>query len=83
MVVGSKYRLVADLASCMRKGGTGFYARQGWASGGGVYEWSFEITYGGQDRGEGWQARGRGRKLGGAVGEGGTHVRVDKDEGGG
>ena len=27
---GSKYRLVADLASCMRKGGAGFYARQGY-----------------------------------------------------
>ena len=33
-------QLVADLASCMRKGGAGFYARQGWAGGDGVWEWS-------------------------------------------
>ena len=36
MVAGTRYKLVADLASCMKKGGAGFYARQGWACGGHV-----------------------------------------------
>ena len=39
MVAGTRYKLVADLASCMREGGAGFYARQRWAGGGGIREW--------------------------------------------
>ena len=32
-MVGPRFGLVADLASCMRRGRAGFYARQGWAGG--------------------------------------------------
>ena len=38
MVAGSEYKLVADLTSCMKKGGVGFYARQGWTGGDVVWE---------------------------------------------
>ena len=31
IVAGGRFRLVADLASCMDKGGAGFYAKQGWS----------------------------------------------------
>ena len=30
---------MADLASCMRSGGPGFYARQGWTGGEGSWSW--------------------------------------------
>ena len=39
-VDGSEYKLVVNLASCMRKEGVGFYSRQGWVGAGGVWEWS-------------------------------------------
>ena len=35
VVAGPRFGLVADLASCMGRGGAGFYARQGWTGGGG------------------------------------------------
>ena len=38
-VAGSDYRLVVDMAVCMAKEGVGFYARQGWSGGNGVWEW--------------------------------------------
>ena len=31
LVAGPRFGLVEDLASCMRKGGSGSYASQGWA----------------------------------------------------
>ena len=39
MVAGGRFRLVAALASCMDKGGAGFYARQGWTGGEGIWMW--------------------------------------------
>ena len=39
VVAGPRFGLVADLVSCMRKGGAGFYVRQGWAGGGGSWSW--------------------------------------------
>ena len=50
MVAGSKYKLVAGLAPCMREGGAGFYAyaRQEWTGGGWVWGWSSETTPGGR-----------------------------------
>ena len=44
MVAGPSYRLVVDLASCMRKGGAGFYVRQGWTGGGWIWEWDSEAV---------------------------------------
>ena len=38
-MAGTDYRMVADMAACMAKEGVGFYARQGWAGRGGVWEW--------------------------------------------
>ena len=32
LVAGPRFGLVAGLASCMRGGGAGFYARQGWCN---------------------------------------------------
>ena len=34
-----RYRVVADMAACMAKEGVSFYARQGWTSRDGVWEW--------------------------------------------
>ena len=42
VVAGPRFGLVADLALCMRRGGTGFYARQGWTGGGGSWSWRSE-----------------------------------------
>ena len=42
LVVGPRFGLVADLASCMRSGGAGFYAGQGWTGGGGSCSWRSE-----------------------------------------
>ena len=39
IVAGGRFRLVADLASCMGKGGAGFYAKQGWTGGEGIWMW--------------------------------------------
>ena len=36
LVVGPGFELKADLASCMKKGGAGFYAKQGWTGGEGI-----------------------------------------------
>ena len=44
LVAGPRFGLVADLASCMRKGGAGFYARQGWAGGEGSWSWRSEAS---------------------------------------
>ena len=38
-VARSDYKLVVGMAACTEKEGVGFYARQGWAGGGGVWEW--------------------------------------------
>ena len=43
-MAGPRFGLVVDLASCMRKGGAGFYASQGWAGGEGVWSWRSEAT---------------------------------------
>ena len=41
-MAGPKFGLVADLASCMRRGGAGFYARLGWTGGNGSWSWRSE-----------------------------------------
>ena len=45
-VAGSDYKLVVDVAACMEKEGVGFYARQGWAGGNGVWEWDSRTSVG-------------------------------------
>ena len=67
MVAGPGYRLVADLAPCIKKGGAGFCARQGWTGGGGVWGWSTRATFGGSDRGEGWRQVAEGASRGEAA----------------
>ena len=42
LVAGPRFGLVADLASCTRSGGAGFYARQGWTGGEGSWSWRSE-----------------------------------------
>ena len=37
VVAGPRFGLVADLASCTRKDGAGFYARQDWTGGEGSW----------------------------------------------
>ena len=39
LVAGPRFGLMADLASCMRRGGAGFYASQGWTGGEGSWSW--------------------------------------------
>ena len=43
-VAGTRYKLVADLAFCVKKDDAGFYARQGWTGGGEVWGWSSRVT---------------------------------------
>ena len=50
LVAGPRFGLMADLASCMRKGGAGFYASQGW-TGEGVMAMEARGIGGGGDRG--------------------------------
>ena len=38
-VAGSDYKLVVDMAACMKQEDVGFYARQGWAGVDRVWEW--------------------------------------------
>ena len=56
---------MVDLAACMKKEGVGFYARQGWAGMGEVWEWSS-----GPSVSPGSQTRGAKRQLEGDEGEG-------------
>ena len=42
VVAGPGFGLVADLASCTRSGGAGFYVGQGWAGGRGSLTWRSE-----------------------------------------
>ena len=42
-MAGPGFGLRADLAWCMEKGGAGFYERQGWAGGEGVWSWRAEV----------------------------------------
>jgi hypothetical protein len=44
LVAGPRFELRADLASCMEKGGAGFYASQGWSGVGGIWPWRFEAA---------------------------------------
>ena len=64
---------MADMAACMAKGGVGSYARQGWASGDGVWEWDSRtlVSLGSQSRGGKRQLEGAesGRGMGGWVEE--------------
>ena len=61
------------MAACMAKGGVGSYARQGWASGDGVWEWDSRtlVSLGSQSRGGKRQLEGAesGRGMGGWVEE--------------
>ena len=59
-VAGSKYKLVVDhdLAACMKKEGVGSYARQDWASVGGISGW-----YSGASVCPGSQSKGSKRQL--------------------
>ena len=50
LVAGPRLGLVVDLASCMRRGGAGFYARQGWTGGRGSWPWRSETL---EDEGAG------------------------------
>ena len=53
---GPRFGLMADLASCMRNGGAGFYARQGWTGGKGSWSWrpeAFEVEGAGVVPGQG------------------------------
>ena len=43
LVAGPRLGLVADLASCMKSGGAGFYAGRGWTGGGGSWSWRSEV----------------------------------------
>ena len=45
-MAGSNYRLVVDMDACMAKEGVGFYARQGWTGGDGVWEWGSRTSVG-------------------------------------
>ena len=40
---GPGFGLRADLAWCMEKGGAGFYERQGWTGGEGIWSWRAEV----------------------------------------
>ena len=44
LVAGPRFELRADLASCMKKGGAGFYESQGWTGGGGMWSWRSEAS---------------------------------------
>ena len=46
-------KLVVDMAACMEEEGVGFYVRQGWAGGDGVWEWDSRtpVSPGSQPRG--------------------------------
>ena len=44
LVAGPRFKLKADLASCMKESGAGFYARQGWTGGGGIWSWKSEVS---------------------------------------
>ena len=44
LVAGPRFELRADLASCMKKGGAGFYASQGWSGVGGIWSWRSEAA---------------------------------------
>ena len=43
LVAGPRFELKADLASCMKKGGAGFYAKQDWIGGEGIWSWRSEV----------------------------------------
>ena len=43
LLAGPGFGLRADLAWCMEQGGAGFYERQGWAGGEGVWSWRAEV----------------------------------------
>ena len=42
-MAGPGFGLRADLAWCMEKGGAGFYKRQGWTGGEGVWSWRADV----------------------------------------
>ena len=66
-VVGSDYIHAGGqhvMAACMEKQGVGFYAKQGWAGGDGVWEWDLRTPVS-----PGNQSRGSKRQLDGAEGE--------------
>jgi hypothetical protein len=44
LVAGPRFELRADLASCMEKGGAGFYESQGWTGKGGMWSWRSEAS---------------------------------------
>ena len=44
LVAGPRFGLMTDLASCMRSGGAGFYARQSWTGGEGSWSWRYEAS---------------------------------------
>jgi hypothetical protein len=44
LVAGPRFELRADLAPCMKRGGAGFYARQGWSGVGGIWSWRSEAA---------------------------------------
>ena len=46
LVTGPRFELKADLASCMKKGGAGFYSKQGRAGGKGIWSWRSEVPGG-------------------------------------
>ena len=70
------HKLVVDMAACMAKEGVGFYARQGWAGGSGVWEWDSRTPVSSDN-----QPRGSKRQLEGAEGEGGVRVGERLDGG--
>ena len=46
LVAGPRLELKADLAARMKEGGAGFYAKQGWTGGGGIWSWRSEVPGG-------------------------------------
>jgi hypothetical protein len=44
LVAGPRFELRADLPSCMKKGGAGFYASQGWSDADGIWSWRSEAA---------------------------------------
>ena len=74
-MTGSEYKLVVDLAACMKKEGVGFYARQGWAGVDGVWEWDSGVS-----ASPGSQTRGSKRQLEAAEGEGVVRGWVEDEE---
>ena len=86
-LAGTDYRLVADMAACMAKEGVGFYARQGWNGGDGVWEWDSRTSTSRGSKGrlqmeeEEFKRRSRcKRQMDGAEGEGGVRGWVEDEE---